>query len=144
VNVSPSFNVFCGDIDATDVTGNTNTTVEIAAYIYNILVGPENESAQSYSLSLSTVSGGDPAAIVNSMNLANNGDISLNINIMNSGVATLQVSMVDSGGTQFGGIDTTAMLFNVHNYADLNLDPAYIDLALNDILYKNTFDPCRE
>ena len=142
VNVAPSFDVFC-DIDATDVTGGKNTTIVFPGFIHSMLVGPENESKQTFDLYLSTVTNGDPDLIIDSMDLHQSGTLGLNINVNNSGVATVEVTMIDSGGTQVGGVDTTILEFNIHNYADLNLDPRYIDLDLNDMVYKNSFDPCR-
>ena len=143
VNVAPSFEVYC-DIDATDVTGENKTTIQFPAFIYNMFVGPKNESDQTYNLSIDSILNGDPDGIVDSMMIDNSGHLQLSINTNNSGVATLEVTMVDDGGTLVGGQDTTIAEFNVHNYADLNLDPRYMHLDINDILYKNTFDTCRK
>jgi len=138
-NIAPTFNVTC-DLDATDVTGGSTNTMQIPNFIYNTVVGPFNELSQTYTLSLAIANAGDPDGLISAMSLNNNGDISLEVNINNSGVVTLDVTMQDSGGSNMGGQDTTVVQFNLHNYADLNLDP---DLPINDILYKNTFDPCR-
>ena len=142
VNDAPGFALFC-DIDATDVTGGAIVTVQIPNFVYNLFTGPSNESSQTFALSVGLVSGGDPDSIIDSMSVDNAGTISIGFNINNSGVATLEVTMQDNGGTGFGGVDTTVIQFNAHNYADLELDPNYSGLALNDILYKNTFDSCR-
>jgi len=141
-NIAPSFDVFC-DLDATDVTGGSSVTVQFPSFVYNMLVGPTNEMSQTYNLSMGIALNGDPDAIIDSVNLTNNGDITLTINIHNNGVATMEITMMDSGGTKVGGQDTTIVQFNVHNYADLNLDPNYINLDLGDMIYKNTFQACR-
>ena len=141
-NVAPSFDLLC-DIDATDVTGGNAVTVQVPNFAYNISVGPENESFQTYTLSISAQANGDPNAIISAMFITNNGELNLDINTNNSGVADLQITMVDSGGTSLGGIDTTTVTFKVHHYADLTLDPNYSNLNAGDILYKNTFEACR-
>jgi uncharacterized membrane protein len=142
VNVAPSFNVYC-DIDATDVTSNISGIIQFPGFIYDMSTGPLSESEQAYNLFLAMAPSGDPDFIVDSMSLSSSGDLEVIINVGNSGVATLEVTMVDNGGTLVGGVDTTTVEFNVHNYADLNLDPRYMHLNLNDIFYKNSFDTCR-
>ena len=137
-NVAPTFNVFC-DIDATDVTGGNNSTIQMNEFLNNIILGPSSESNQTFTSSIQILNGNDPDLIVNNISI-NGADLFLDINLNSNGMATVDVSIQDNGGTLVGGIDTTSLTFNIYHFADLNLDP---NLPMNDILYKNTFDPCR-
>ncbi len=144
VNDAPSFALVAGcDLDTTDVTSTSNPSFTYLAYANNMLVGPVDELSQTFMMSVAIASGGDPDGIINSVNITNNGDITFTMNTANSGVATLDVAMTDSGGTANGGVDTSILQLNVQNYGNLELDPNYSGLSTGDILYKNTFDPCR-
>ncbi len=143
VNDPPSFTVGC-ELDATDVTGPGGNVLVYTGYVANMVVGPADEqTTQTYSLAMGVAAGGDPDGLVTSWTINNNGDISVEVDTAVTSVATLQVTMVDDGGTANGGDDTTVHSFNIHHYADLALDPNYAGLPAGDILYKNTFDPCR-
>ena len=143
VNDPPSFTVGC-ELDATDVTGPGGTTLVYSGYVSNMLVGPPDEQAsQTYVLTMGVASGGDPDGLVTGWTIANNGDITIDVDTSVSSVASLVITMTDDGGTANGGIDSSSHQFNLHHYADLQLDPDYAGLPAGDIIYKNTFDPCR-
>ena len=144
VNDAPSFSLVSGcDIDTTDVTSSAAPSFTYPAYAFNMLVGPVDELSQTFMMSIAIATGGDTNSIINSVNINNNGDITFNMNTANSGVAVLDVAMTDSGGTINGGTDTQIQQLMVQNYGNLELDPNYSSLNTGDILYKNTFDPCR-
>jgi surface protein len=154
-NVAPSFSITC-DIDATDVlrynTGPGNKSVKgVSAsafiafenFITNMSVGPASESLQTYTLTATVIA--DPDSVIGNtpsnspVFVNNNGYLEILINDQSNGVATLAITMQDTGGTANGGVDTTIQQFNLFYFSDLTLDP---NLPI-DILYKNTFDPCR-
>ncbi len=144
VNDAPSFSLVSGcDIDTTDVTSSATPSFTYPAYAFNMLVGPVDELSQTFMMSIAIATGGDTNSIINSVSINNNGDITFNMNTANSGVAVLDVAMTDSGGTINGGTDTQIQQVMVQNYGNLELDPNYSSLNTGDILYKNTFDPCR-
>jgi len=143
VNDPPSFTVGC-ELDATDVTGPGGSTLFYTGYVSNMSVGPADEqSSQTYTLALGVAPGGDPDGLITAWTINNNGDITIDVDTTVSSVASMEIIMVDSGGTANGGDDTTVQTFMVHHYADLELDPSYSGLASGDLVYKNTFDPCR-
>ncbi len=143
VNDPPSFTVGC-ELDATDVTGPGGSTLVYTGYVTNMLVGPPDEQAsQTYVLTMGVAPGGDPDGLVTGWTIATNGDISIDVDTSVSSVASLVITMTDDGGTANGGIDSSSHQFNLHHYADLQLDPDYAGLPAGDIINKNTFDPCR-
>ncbi len=143
VNDAPSFSVTC-ELDATDVTGLSNSVVFIPAYAFGFSVGPANEASQDYIMSIAAQLGGDPDGLILSASINPTGDLTLDIDTTKNSVATMELTMQDDGGVALGGIDTTVIAFNVHHYADLSMDPNFMSLDPNDILYKNTFDACRQ
>ncbi len=143
VNDPPSFTVGC-ELDATDVTGPGGTTLVYSGYVSNILVGPPDEQAsQTYVLTMGVAPGGDPDGLVTGWTITTNGDITIDVDTSVSSVASLVITMTDDGGTANGGIDSSSHQFNLHHYADLQLDPDYAGLPAGDIINKNTFEPCR-
>jgi len=134
VNDPPSFTVGC-ELDATDVTGPGGSTLFYAGYVSNMSVGPADEqSSQTYTLALGVAPGGDPDGLITAWTINNNGDITIDVDTAVTSVASMEIN---------GGDDTTVQTFMVHHYADLELDPNYSGLASGDLVYKNTFDPCR-
>ena len=142
VNTPPTFDIAC-ELDATDVTGPGGDLLLYENYVSNVVVGPASEIGQSYTISAAIVANGDPKSIVTEVNITQNGFLNLRVDTTKNGVATLAITVQDDGGAVNGGQDTSIVQFNVHHYADLDLDPNFMHLIPGDIIYKNTYDPCR-
>lgn len=140
VNLAPSFNVVC-DLDATDVTGPSQNTIFYPGYAYGMDVG--TGETQNYTMSINVAPANDPDGVIDTATINASGDLIVVVDTATSSVATVDITMQDDGGTALGGIDTAVISFNVHNYADLEMDPNYAHLPPGDIIYKNTMDVCR-
>jgi len=143
VNDAPSFAITC-DIDTTDTTSaNSSVLIFYPNFVNNMNTGSTFESSQIYNLTIDVAPNGDPSQMINSIDVSNNGQLVLNLNTLITSVATINLTMTDSGGVTNGGVNQVVQQFNIHNYADVTLDPNYINLNFGDYIYKNTFDLCR-
>ncbi|MBL4659691.1 MAG: tandem-95 repeat protein, partial [Alcanivoracaceae bacterium] len=115
INDAPSFSI-SGNVDGSSLTP-PNTTMNIPDFAANIVLGPSDEQSSQAVLQFNLNVVADSSSVLNSASMANNGQLNLDFTL-NSGVATLQISLQDNGGTNDGGVDTSAVIEFTVSYSE--------------------------
>ena len=124
VNDAPDFSII-GDIYHSRQLNPKNTIRDIPNFANQFVFGPSNESSQLVQ-AFNTVIVSDSSFILNHVDTATNGTLSLEFTENFNGIAIILIKMQDDGGVENGGMD-------------LSLDHEFFVVS-DDIIFANSFE----
>jgi hypothetical protein len=130
VNDVPAFTVGTNLVFVTEDAG----TITNASFLNGLSAGPTNESAQTWTFS---VTSGTNFSFATAPAISTNGTLTFRAATNAIGTNTITVVMKDSGGVTSGGLDSVTNTFSI-GVTPVNDAPYYVGLAQKTILEDTT------